>query len=210
MDYFNISMRMLLAFVLVFVFFQFLGAKRQFSQMTSFDLISNFILSSIFGGFLFNPDISWKVFVIITAVYFALNWIVNYLAKNTTWGRGAIIGTPTVIIKDGELNVKNLNKMNMNMTDFMSLLRTKEVHSLADVKLAQIEVGGEITVARKGEENYAITIIENGKINKDNLKQIKKTKTWLMQQLKKQHESKVENVFYAQWQKNELYLLKYK
>ena len=40
------------------------------------------------------------------------------------------------------------------MLDFMSLLRTKKVHSLEDVKLAQIEVGGELTVVLWGEKTF--------------------------------------------------------
>lgn len=200
---------MFLAFLLVLIFFQFSGNRRQFSQMTSFDLISNFILSAILGGYLFNADFTWQGFLYIVTIYFVLSWLVNFLAKNTSWVRSAIIGTPTVIINDGELNTKNLQKMNMNMTDFMSLLRTKEVHSLKDVKLAQIEVGGDLTVLFKGEEDYAILLIENGKINRENLRRIKKTKKWLLQELKKQHTT-LENVFFAQWLKNELYLLKCK
>lgn len=209
MNYLDICIRMLLAFVLVLFFFQFSGSKRQFSQMTSFDLISNFILSSIFGGFIFNPELNWTGFVLITAVYFGLSWLINYIAKNFAWGRGIIIGTPTVIINKGKLDIKKLNKMNMNMTDLMSLLRTKEVHSLADIDLVQIEVGGEVTVVRKGEKSYAVTLVENGAINKENLKQIKKSKTWLMQQLKKHHAPNLENILFAEWQDNQLYILKY-
>lgn len=210
MDYWLISFRLAFAFIMVLVFFQFTGAKHQFTQMTSFDLISNFILSAILGGYLFNPDTTWQGFLYVLCVYFFLTWLVNYLAKRTMWGRGLIIGTPTIIIQDGNLNIKNLHKLSFDLADFMSLLRTKGVHSLADVELAQIEIGGQLTVVRKGEKEFAVMLIENGKINIENLKQIKKTKTWLLQQLKKRHISKPEDVFYAQWLKNEFYIIKYK
>lgn len=209
MDYLQISLRLVFAFVLVLVFFQFSGGKRQFSQMTTFDLISNFILSAILGGYVYSHQTSWFGFTFIIAVYFVINAIINFLTHKTKWGRAMIIGTPTIIIQDGEINVKNLKKMNMDMKDFMSLLRTKEVHSLKDVELAQIEVGGDLTVVRCGEENYAVMVIENGEVNKDNLKQIKKTEKWLTEQLKKQKIKSVKDVFYAQWQKNELYTVLY-
>ncbi len=209
MDIVLISCRMLFAFVLILIFFQFSGSKRQFSQMTSFDLISNFVLSSILGGFLFNPDLSWQGFVYVLTLYFAISFLINYLAKNTSWGRGMIIGTPTVIIHNGELLQDNLRKMNMNMTDFMSLLRTKEVHALSDVRLAQIEVGGELTIVLKGEEDFSRIIIENGHINEENLKKIKKSKTWLRQKLKKQ-KIKEEEVFFAEWSDDDLYIIKFK
>ena len=175
MDYVLISFRMLLVFTLVLIFFQFSGNKRQFTQMTSFDLISNFVLSSILGGYLFNANLSWIDFIYIVTIYFVISGVINYLAKNTVWGRGMVIGTPTVIINNGCLLPENLQKMNMNMLDFMSLLRTKKVHSLEDVKLAQIEVGGELTVVLRGEKDFSSVLIENGNIHKENLKKIGKS-----------------------------------
>lgn len=210
MDYSLISVRLVIAFTLVLIFFQFSGGKRQFSQMTTFDLISNFILSAILSGYLFNPDANWEGFVIILTVYFVISYLINLIANRTSWGRGLIIGTPTVIINDGQINPKNLKKVSMNMIDFMSLLRTKEVHSLKDVNLAQIEVGGELTVVRKGEENYAVSLIQEGVINKNSLVQLKKTEKWLRSELAKKHIKDIKNVFYAQWYKNELYVVKYK
>lgn len=210
MDFIEISLRLVFAFVLVLIFFQFSGGKRQFSQMTTFDLISNFILSAILGGYVYSHQTTWFGFVFIIAVYFIINYIINFLTHKTDWGRAMIIGTPIIIIQDGEINRKNLKKMNMDMKDFMSLLRTKEIHSLKEVELAQIEVGGDLTVVRYGEEDYAVMLIENGKISQESLKRIKKSEKWLQEQLKKQKIKSAQDVFYAQWQKKELYIVKFK
>ncbi len=209
MDYVLISFRMLLVFILVLIFFQFSGNKRQFTQMTSFDLISNFVLSSILGGYLFNANLSWIDFIYIVTIYFVISGLINYLAKNTIWGRGMVIGTPTVIINNGRLLPENLQKMNMNMLDFMSLLRTKKVHSLEDVKLAQIEVGGELTVVLQGEKDFSSVLIENGNIHKENLKKIGKDNGWLQQQLKKR-KLVIKDVFFAEWFEDDLYVIKFK
>lgn len=123
-------------------------------------------------------------------------------------GRRLIIGTPTILIDKGKINRRNLQKMNMNMTDFLSLLRTKDIHSLQDVSLAQIEIGGNLTVLRKGEEAFSVLLIENGVINHENLRQIQKTESWLRRKLKEMKVNKVEEVFYAQWQKGKLYVIK--
>lgn len=119
-----------------------------------------------------------------------------------------IIGTPTILIDKGKINRRNLQKMNMNMTDFLSLLRTKDIHSLQDVSLAQIEIGGNLTVLRKGEEAFSVLLIENGVINHENLRQIQKTESWLRRKLKEMKVNKAEEVFYAQWQKGKLYVIK--
>ena len=126
----------------------------------------------------------------------------------SNWGRRLIIGTPTILIDKGKINRRNLQKMNMNMTDFLSLLRTKDIHSLQDVSLAQIEIGGNLTVLRKGEEAFSVLLIENGVINHENLRQIQKTESWLRRKLKEMKVNKAEEVFYAQWQKGKLYVIK--
>ena len=95
------------------------------------------------------------------------------------------------------------------MIDFMSLLRSKEVRSLAEVKLAQIEVGGELTVVLKGENDFSRIVIENGKVNEKNLKTIGKNKTWLRKELTK-YRAKAQEIFFAEWYEGKLYIIKFK
>ena len=201
MEYLWVSLRLIYAFFLVLVFFQISGNKRQFSQMTTFDLISNFILSAILSGYIISGKAGWKGFTVVIAVYFSINYLIN-LIGHTNWGRRLIIGTPTILIDKGKINRRNLQKMNMNMTDFLSLLRTK------DISLAQIEIGGNLTVLRKGEEAFSVLLIENGVVNHENLRQIQKTESWLRRKLKEMKVNKAEEVFYAQWQKGKLYVIK--
>lgn len=206
MEFLWISLRLIFAFFLVLVFFQISGNKRQFSQMTTFDLISNFILSAILSGYIISQKTSWFGFSFVIFIYFIINYLINVIG-HTNWGRKLIIGTPTIIIEGGRINKRNLKKMNMNMTDFMSLLRTQEVNSLKDVKLAQIEIGGNLTVVRKGEDAFAVLLIEDGKVNTQNLKHIKKSQKWLTEQLKKKKINSPSDVFYAQWQNGEFYAI---
>lgn len=117
MEYLWVSLRLIYAFFLVLVFFQISGNKRQFSQMTTFDLISNFILSAILSGYIISGKAGWKGFSVVIAVYFSINYLIN-LIGHTNWGRRLIIGTPTILIDKGKINRRNLQKMNMNMTDF--------------------------------------------------------------------------------------------
>lgn len=85
--------------------------------MTTFDLISNFILSAILSGYIISGKAGWKGFSVVIAVYFSINYLIN-LIGHTNWGRRLIIGTPTILIDKGKINRRNLQKMNMNMTDF--------------------------------------------------------------------------------------------
>ena len=84
MDYWLVAWRLLMSFILVLFFFQLSGSKRQFTQMTSFDLISNFLLSAVLGGFLFNPQTTWYGFMAVFFVYFSFYFVGLYFFPHPT------------------------------------------------------------------------------------------------------------------------------
>lgn len=209
MEYYAyIALKLFFGLVLVLFFFKYSGAKRQLTQITAIDLITNFMLGAIWGGFVYNNDITIRGFTAIILTYFILIFVINQIINNTIWGRNFLVGSPLVIIADGKLDIKKLKKSKLGMSDLMSLLRKKEIRSLTDVKRAQIEVNGELTVVKKGDENYAILLIDNGNINEQALKQIKKSKKWLDEGLKKHKIKNLEDVFCAQWLNGDFYIIK--
>lgn len=205
-----ISVKLIISFIFVLFFFQFSGAKRQFSQMTTLDLISNFILGGILSGFIYTDVVSLAGFVTILIIYFVIIYALNWLRNNTNWGRKLVVGVPTVLVSNGILNIKKLKKMQISMTDFMSLLRSKDIHSLSEVKLAQIEVGGELTIVKKGEEYYALLLVDNGLIKEEALNEIHKDEKWLKRELKKQGVTDINDVFCAEWLNDKFYIIKVK
>lgn len=207
-DYYAwVAVKLGYAFLLILFFFQFSGSKRQLAQMTSMDLISNFILGGLVGGFLYDEDISLSGFFLVMTAYFVIMSVINYMRNNSNWGRKIMVGVPTIIINDGQLDVDKLKRMKISMTDFMSLLRHKKIHSLKDVKLAQIEIDGQLTIVKKGGEDYATLLVDNGVINDEGLKEIKKTKQWLKRELAKKGYHDISQIFCAQWLHGQFYII---
>ncbi|MDR1026762.1 MAG: DUF421 domain-containing protein [Lactobacillus sp.] len=206
--YLWVGFKLLIGLVYVLVFLHYVGARRQFSQMTSLDLVSNFILCGLVGGFIYNHDISLDGFTMVMAIYFVIMFAVNYLTNKTWVGRKILYGIPEVIIQDGKLDVDKLKKSRLCMTDLMFLLRNKEIHSIKDVKVAQIEANGDITVVKKHGCEYALLLVDDGVVNTEALKQIKKDLKWLDKELAKKGINEYKDVFLAQWYNNELYVLR--
>lgn len=206
--YFWISIKLLMGFVGIMLFFQFSGAKKQLSQMTAIDLIGNFLLGAITGGFLYDDDITLKQFMLVLVIYFILIKTVNTIVNETLWGRKILMGVPVVVINDGVFDVNKLRKTKISMTDFMSILREKDIRSLTEIKRAQIEPTGVVTIVKKGEGEYALMLVDDGIINEDALKQIEKDDAWLKEELAKSGIGEVKEVFYAQWLNGKMYLIK--
>ncbi len=89
-------------------------------------------------------------------------------------------------------------------------MRAMDVHSLRDIKFAQVEANGDLTIVKKGDENYSVVLIDNGVVDTAALEKIGKTELWLMAQLHAQKIRDPENVFIAQYHNGKISVIKKK
>lgn len=121
-----------------------------------------------------------------------------------------------------------MRKAQLDIDSLQALLRKKNVFSIAEVEYAIFETDGNISVL-KNEMNQSLTkkdmnikqnggqftsvpmsIISDGKINKDNLKKLNLDEQWLHEELKASDIHSISDVFYAEVQKDgSLYIDKY-
>lgn len=208
MAYGTITLKIISAFVVVLIFLKVFGMKNQLKQMTSLDLITNFILSAILSGYIINADLSLIGFFIVMMIYIGLVYLVNVLTKRTNWGRRTFIGAPRTIIQNGKIDMAMMASLNLSAHDLASALRKQHIHSIGEVKMAQIEPGGDLTIVKKGDQDYSTIIIDDGIVDPESLVKIKKDETWLTNQLKKKKIKDVSNVFVAQFHKGRLHIVK--
>lgn len=196
------------AFVVILVFIKIFGMAYQLKQMTALDLIVNFILGGILGGFITNDQLSTFNFFIIMSIYMVMVYIVTVITKKTDWGKRLLIGNPKIIIENGKVDERMMNRLNLTAHEVASALRQQKIHSLTEVKMAQIEPGGELIVVKKGDRDYSLIIIDNGVIDEEALREINRTDAWLMRQLAAKGIRDADDVFIAQWHKGRLYVVR--
>lgn len=199
-----IGIKLITAFVVVMVFLKLFGMKGQLKQMTSLDLIINFILSAILSGFILNDNLGLAGFFVVMAIYIVLVYIVLMITRKTNWGRRLLIGSPKVIVEDGKLNTKLISKSGISIHDLAAAMRAQDIRSLGEVKMAQIEPGGDLTILRMGDTRYPIIIIDNGVLDKDALASIKKDEKWLKRQMREKKIKDMDDVMAAYWYKRHM------
>lgn len=203
-DYSVVGVKLITAFVVVLVFLKLFGMKGQLKQMTSLDLIINFILSAILSGFILNDNLGLAGFFVVMGIYVGLVYIVLLVTRKTNWGRRLLIGTPKVIIENGKLNTDLINKTGISIHDIAAAMRLQDIRSLSEVKMAQIEPGGDLTIVRAGDTRYPIIIIDNGVLDKDALESINKDEKWLKRHMRAKKIKEMEDVMAAYWYKSHL------
>lgn len=211
-------------FVALFILTKVLG-KTQITQLTAFDFISAVILGELVGNALFDekagiPEIAFVV--ILWGVLLYSTEIISQKFKST---RRLIEGEPAIIIYNGKLIRDTMKKNKLDINQLQNLLRAKNVFSISEVEYALLETNGTVSVLKKSayqsptksdmkiapqEVNLTTTLINDGEIIYDNLKEKNLTEEWLLEQLEEQNFQRVEDVFYAEYIKGkELLLLPY-
>jgi uncharacterized membrane protein YcaP (DUF421 family) len=122
--------------------------KRTIGNFAAFDLLVALMLGEVVDEIIF-ADVSFLegtvAIVVIAGAQAANSWL-------TWWGHGIdrlLEGTPTPIVRDGQLLESGMRKERMNGRDVIAHLRGQGVKDIRDVKLAVVEDDGSVSVLRR-------------------------------------------------------------
>lgn len=206
-----VVVRILILYTLVVVALRLMG-KREIGQLQPFELVVIIMISelaSIPSGDMGIPLLSAIIpILVLLLASLLLAWITLKSEKS----RAIICGTPSILIERGKIVEQELIKNSYNLTDLLEELRIKNIMNISDVEFAILETNGQMSVFPKSEKRAIIpedlnitppydglplTIIMDGKLNNDNLKQGNKSLTWLKGELKKQSIEQIKDVLIA-------------
>ena len=77
------------------------------------------------------------------------NWLIDWAAYASPTLRRIIEPPAVVLVRDGQPLLRNLRREMISRDELMAKLHENGIEALADVKMARMESGGEITVTRK-------------------------------------------------------------
>lgn len=224
MIYTQIFYETIIGFLCLFALTKVLG-KSQITQITAFDFIAALVLGELVGNALYDPDVGiWQVLFAVF-VWGSLIYITEWFTQKFKGTRALLEGRPAIIIYEGKLQYDKLKKGKLDINQLQHLLRSKEVFSIQDVQYAVLETDGTVSVLKKSLQQTPSrkdinapaepvvlprTIISDGEVVWDNMKEANLDESWLHQQLKSQNFSSVKDVLYAEYKKGEnLYVLPY-
>src|SRR5699024_8727428 len=212
-------------FIALFVLVKVLG-KTQISSLTPFDFISAVILGELVGNALFEKESGIPEIAFLVILWGTLLYITEVITQKYKGSRSLLEGRPAIVIHKGHIIYDVLKQNALDINQLQHMLRSKEVFSLEEVEYAVLETDGTISILKKPEYQTPTnadlnvtpspvklgrTIINDGEIIWDNLKEANLTREWLEEELYKQNISTVEEVYYAEWQENQqkLFVMSY-
>lgn len=125
--------------------------------------------------------------------------VISYLNMKSGRIRKIVCGKPSILINKGKINEKELRRLRINLNDLVEQVRAKDYPSIQDVEFAILETNGDLSIIPKEDkrtvtvgdlnlktsyEGLPISLIIDGHIQYDNLKDVSLTEEWLISQLK--------------------------
>lgn len=134
-------------YVIMLLVIRLLG-KRTVGNLTAFDMLIVLIMGDLAGTAIYGEAPLWGALAAVTtlaALHYANSWL--------TWGRPRLArlleGRPTVIVERGRFVPAGLRRERMNEEEARAELRVEGVDELSEVRRAQVETDGRISVLRE-------------------------------------------------------------
>lgn len=197
----------------VMIILRLLG-KKELAQITPLDFVYALILGSIIEESLYETTMPFYEMLFALAYWALLIYIIETFALKNERFRKITKGTPQMLINDGELDVKVMNRNMMDVDEVREMLRMQNVFSLRSVKYAILENSGRLSVIRydseesrssgkdqEGCDKNEITylLVDAGKVEYDALDEIGYDMEWLRKEIRKDAGYDLEDVFFAEW-----------
>jgi uncharacterized membrane protein YcaP (DUF421 family) len=125
-----------------------LSGKRTIGNFTAFDLLVALMLGEVVDEIIYG-DVSLAqggVSIVVIALAQQANAWLSYRYEKFNQ---IVEGSPTVIVKDGELDRHGMRKERMHEDDVMAELRLCGIEDVREVRLATIENDGQVSVLRQ-------------------------------------------------------------
>lgn len=200
MEYYAIVLlKFVIGFVVVLSHLNFSG-KTQLSQMTPVDFIGNFVLGGIIGGVIYSDAIPMHQYILVLCIGVSLISLLNWASKHLWFFRSFTIGEPIPIIKNGKFLMKNIlrRRNKIDIINVASQLHSQGIHSFQEIRYAQIEPSGSLSVVCDGGKMPSIILMKDGRPRQSELASIEKDDEWLDQILTRSHIER-DQVFLAEF-----------
>lgn len=209
MDILNAIFRTVFFYFFVVIAYRIMG-KREISQLQVIDLIVSILMAELIAISIenINEPITLAIFPIIALVI--LEVILAKFSLKSKKFNETMTGKPSMLIINGKLNFKELIKNRYTLNDLLLELRQNSIKSISDVEYAILESNGKLSVFKynifKTKSDYPMPLIIEGDIQEDTLKNLKKSKEWLINKIHSKG-MLINDIFYCFYKNNKVYII---
>ncbi|MBL4933986.1 MULTISPECIES: DUF421 domain-containing protein [Clostridium] len=181
---FIVIFRTCILYLLVVLVIRLMG-KRQIGELQPYELVITIIISDLATVPMQDVRLPLILGIIPIMSLLILELILTELQLKSNFMRKIIDGNPSIIIKNGKLNEKELKSQRINLDDLMEELRISGNLDISKIKYALLENNGQLSIIPMDNTtmNLPAILYVDGQYNKETLSQMNKDTKWLEQKL---------------------------
>jgi uncharacterized membrane protein YcaP (DUF421 family) len=145
----NIVLRGIAIYLFILIVFRFMG-KRSLNEMTTFDFVLLLIISEVTQQALVGEDFSLTGSAVLICTLTGMDLLLSLIKQKFKLFDQVMEGTPLIIVENGTLLKKRMNKSQVDEEDIMHAARlTQGLEKLDEIKYAVLEKDGSISIIPK-------------------------------------------------------------
>ena len=171
-----------------------LMGKRQIGQLEPSEFVVAMLIADLAAVPMQDNSIPLLSGIVPLLTVLGLELTVSFLVMKSVAFRRFFCGKPEILIDNGKVAQDNLRRTRVSMDELMSHLRQKDVLDVSQVQYAILETDGNLSVfpyprhqpapaeaakVKVKPQSLPITIINDGKLSREDLKRAGKDAIWL-------------------------------
>lgn len=210
-------LRTVFMYLFVFLILRLMG-KREIGKLSVFDMVISIMIAEIAVISIEDTKRSLWVTVGPIAMLVVIQLLFSHIMLRNRKLRLWFDGQPSVLIRGGRLNWREMRRQRYNLDDLLVQLRENRMTDIGEVELAVLEPNGKLTVlpkmegaaepaddAKAGEpeppkfryEILPVPLIMDGAVQDDGLEKIGKNRFWLRNELRRRGVDSFGQVFFC-------------
>ena len=196
-----IILRTVTMYIILVITMRFMG-KRQIGEMQLSELVVTLMLSEIAAIPIVEEKYSLFDAVLPVILLVVLEIAISFFVTKSARLKRIVDGRPSVVVKNGEVRIKELRRLRITLDELLSEMRQKDIFDLRDVEYALIENNGKLSVCLKNKvraasvedlgiesarSGLAYTLVVDGEICTSGLALLEIDKSKVLSELKKKH-----------------------
>lgn len=202
--------RTLILYVAIIAAIRLMG-KRQVGELQPGELVVTILVSAVASVPLQDVDIPLLHGLVPILTLMAAEVILSGFCQNHIGFRRLLTGNPVLVIRDGQLLQPAIQRLRLSIDDILANLRLNGIFDIRDIKRAQVETNGQISVLLRDKQQPATradlglktdpvgpfyTLISDGRVISDNLKSVGRDHRWLQNELEYRGARSPKEVFF--------------
>ncbi|MCR6110265.1 DUF421 domain-containing protein [Bacillus sp. A301a_S52] len=204
MELVTIILRTLVIYVVILIIFRLMG-KREIGQLSIVDFVISLMIAELAVMTIENVRVPVVHQLIPMFLLMLIQITLAYVSLKSRKLRKMIDGKPSVIIRQGKIDEREMRRQRYNFDDLMLQLRQKDIQYMSDVEFAILEPSGQLSVIRKDPDESVtgrpafipLPLVLDGEVQEDHLYEIGKDVHWLRSELRKKGVVEVRSISFC-------------